>query len=188
MSPIPDHFNRTSRRVVQEALTMIHSVAASAVIYLPKEIRRSSEDERWKWFKNFLGALDGTYIKVNVLESDRPRYRTRRNEIATNVLGVVSQDMQFIYVLPGWEGSTADSIVLRDAMSRTNGFKAPQGYYYLCDAGYPNSEGFLTPYRGQRYHLNDWDIPPNTPEEFFNMKHSSARNIVERAFGLLKGR
>lgn len=24
-------------------------------------------------------------------------------------------------------------------------------------------------------------------EEFFNMKHSSARNVIERAFGLLKG-
>ena len=58
----------------------------------------------------------------------------------------------------------------------------------MCDAGYPNGEGFLTPYRGQRYHLNDWELPPETPEEFFNMKHSSCRNIIERAFGLLKGR
>ena len=33
-----------------------------------------------------------------------PRYRTRKNEIATNVLGVCSHDMQFIYLLPGWEG------------------------------------------------------------------------------------
>ena len=42
-----------------------------------------------------------------------PRYRTRINEIANNVLGVCSHDMQFIYLLlglqfiyllPGWEG------------------------------------------------------------------------------------
>ena len=62
------------------------------------------------------------------------------------------------------------------------------GYYYLCDAGYPNGEGFLTPYRGQRYHLSDWGTPSETPEEFLNMKHSSRRNVIERAFGLLKGR
>lgn len=64
------------------------------------------------------------------------------------------------------------------------------GYYYLCDAGYPNGEGFLAPYRGQRYHLNDWrqGSQPTTPEEFFNYKHSSARNVIERCFGLLKGR
>ncbi|KAL5553402.1 hypothetical protein UlMin_040803 [Ulmus minor] len=138
--------------------------------------------------ENCLGALDGTHIKINVLASDRPRYRTKKNEIATNVLGVVSQNMQFIYVLPRWEGSAADSRVLRDVISRLNGLKVPKECYYQCDTRYPNGEGFLTPYRGQRYHLNDWARPSNTPQEFFNLKHSSARNIVERAFGLLKGR
>lgn len=58
---------------------------------------------------------------------DKARYRTRKNEIATNVLGVCSQDMQFIYVLPGWEGSAADGRVLRDALRRTNGLKVPRG-------------------------------------------------------------
>lgn len=64
---------------------------------------------------------------MNVREKDKPRYRTRKNEIATNVLGVCSQDMKFIYVLPGWEGSAADSRVLRDAVSRPNGLQVPQG-------------------------------------------------------------
>ena len=146
---------------------------------------------------------------------DKPRYRNRKGEIATNVLAVCSQDMQFIYVLPGWEGSAADGRVLRNAISRRNGLRVPHGkrnglsskkiihflyilivlkllqnigYYYLVDAGYTNCEGFLAPYRAQRYHLNDWrdGHQPRTPEEFFNMKHSSARNVIERCFGLLK--
>ena len=64
------------------------------------------------------------------------------------------------------------------------------GYYYLCDAGYMNCEGFLAPYRGQRYHLSLFNQgnQPTTPQEFFNMKHSQARNVVERTFGLLKAR
>lgn len=33
-----------------------------------------------------------------MLESDKPRYHTRKNEIATNMLGVCSQDLQFIYI------------------------------------------------------------------------------------------
>ncbi|XP_078158164.1 uncharacterized protein LOC144553849 [Carex rostrata] len=63
-------------------------------------------------------------------------------------------------------------------------------YYYLCNAGYPNGEGFLTPYRGQRYHLSDWNDGrlPRTAWEFYNYKHSSARNAIEQYFGLLKGR
>ncbi|CAL5441922.1 unnamed protein product [Camellia sinensis] len=94
----------------------------------------------------------------------------------------------FIYVLPGWEGSASDSRVLRDAISRPNGLRVPTGSYYLVDAGYTNGEGFLAPYRGQRYHLSTWREggAPTNPEEFFNMKHSTARNIIERCFGLLK--
>lgn len=44
-----------------------------------------------------------------------------RIEKATNVLGVCSQDMQFIYVLADWEGSAADGRVLHKALRKTNG-------------------------------------------------------------------
>ncbi|XP_038887043.1 uncharacterized protein LOC120077212 [Benincasa hispida] len=70
------------------------------------------------------------------------------------------------------------------------GMRFRDRYYYLCDVGYPNAEGFLALYRGERYHLSDWrgaGNAPTTTREFFNMKHSSARNVIERAFGLLKG-
>ncbi|KAK8349574.1 hypothetical protein V6Z12_A06G151100 [Gossypium hirsutum] len=104
------------------------------------------------------------------------------------MLGVCTPDMQFVYVLPGWEGSVTDGRVLRDAISRRHGLKVPHGCYYLVDAGYTNCEGFLAPFRGQRYHLNEWrqGYQPSTLEEFFNMKHASARNVIERCFGLLK--
>lgn len=78
-------------------------------------------------WQNCLGALDRAYIQVTVPVEDWPRYRTRSNEIATTVLGVCSHDMQFIYVLAGWEGSAADYRVLRNAISRKNGLKVPKG-------------------------------------------------------------
>ncbi|KAA0049607.1 retrotransposon protein [Cucumis melo var. makuwa] len=134
------------------------------------------------------GALDGTHIKVNVSMSDRLRYRSRKGDITTNVLGVCSQNGEFIFVMPRWEGSVSDSRVLRDAVSRPIGLKVPKGYYYLCEASYPNAEGFLAPYRGQCYHLIEWrgGNPPKCSKELFNMRHSSFRNIIERAFGSLK--
>ena len=56
------------------------------------------------------------------------------------------------------------------------------------DAGYANGEGFLAPYRGYRYHRSEWrrGYTPSNKEELFNMRHSMARNVIERTFGLLK--
>ncbi|KAL0539423.1 hypothetical protein IC582_023635 [Cucumis melo] len=179
---ISRHFN-----MVLLAVIRLHE----ELLKKPQPVPNECTDQRWRCFENCLGALDGTYIKVNVPASDRARYRTRKGEVATNVLGVCDTKGDFVYVLAGWEGSVADSRILRDALSRPNRLKVPKGYYYLVDAGYPNAEGFLAPYRGQRYHLQEWRGPENAPstsKEFFNMKHSSARNVIERAFGVLKGR
>ncbi|PKI54106.1 hypothetical protein CRG98_025501 [Punica granatum] len=118
----------------------------------PQPIAANSEDRR---------ALDRTYIKIRVPGVDRPRYRTRKGDIATNVLGVCTPYMQFAYVLSGWEGSAADGRVLRDALFGEHGLRVffalllNIGCYYLVDAGYTNCEGFLAPFRGQKYHLNE---------------------------------
>nr|GEU34250.1 hypothetical protein [Tanacetum cinerariifolium] len=154
----------------------------------PQPITEDCESNRWGSFKGCLGALDGTSIRVTPPSHQKPRYRTRKSDIATNVLGVFCPNMQFIYVLPGWEGSAHDNRVLRDAISRDDGLKIPQGCYYLVDAGYRNAPGFLAPFRGERYHLNEFHgQQPQSAEEYFNMKHSKARKVIERCFYLLKG-
>ncbi|KAA0058874.1 retrotransposon protein [Cucumis melo var. makuwa] len=140
------------------------------LIKRPVPVTSNCNDQRWKCFENCLGALDGTYIKVNVPAGDRPTFRTRKGEIVTNVLGVCDTKGDFVYVLAGWEGSAADSRILRNAISRENGLQVP---------------------KGQWYHLQEWRGATNAPtnaKEYFNMKHSSARNVIERAFGVLKGR
>uniref|UniRef100_A0A803LQD3 25S rRNA (uridine-N(3))-methyltransferase BMT5-like domain-containing protein n=1 Tax=Chenopodium quinoa TaxID=63459 RepID=A0A803LQD3_CHEQI len=147
----------------------------------PTPITEDCEDSRWKCFQNCLGALDGTFIKVHVPNEDRGRYRTRKENLAMNVLSVCTPNMEFVFVLPGWEGSAHDGRVLRDAISRPNGLKVRQ------DAGYTNCDGFLAPYRGHRYHLKEWgDQVPVSAEEYFNMKHSKARNVIERTFEKLE--
>ncbi|KAL0385654.1 UNVERIFIED_CONTAM: hypothetical protein Sradi_2959700 [Sesamum radiatum] len=123
-----------------------------------------------------LGVLDGTYIHVKVPEAEKGRYWNRKGDISVNVLGVCDRDMKFIYVLTGWEGSAADSRVLRDAINRHNGLKVPTGNYYLCDNGYTNGDGFLTPYRGVRYHLKEWETNQSGPQnhqELYNMSNNS---------------
>ncbi|XP_073269110.1 uncharacterized protein [Primulina huaijiensis] len=99
--------------------------------------------------------------------------------------------MNFIYALTGWEGSAADARVLRDALSKDDSLRVPRGCYYLCDNGYANAEGFSTPYRRVRYHRDAWGNRACGPQDYkdlFNWRHSQARNVIERAFGLLKKR
>ncbi|KAL8532204.1 hypothetical protein ACS0TY_008704 [Phlomoides rotata] len=156
----------------------------------PEPVPEDSTDYRWKYFKGCLGALDGTYIQVRVPHTDIPRYRNRKGQVSVNVLAVCDRNMNYVYVLTGWEGSAADSRVLRDAVTRTSGLRVPHGSYYLCDGGYTNGNGFLSPYRGVRYHLKEWDDArqPQNFQEYFNLKHAKARNCIERSFGILKAR
>lgn len=157
----------------------------------PVHVDENCTNEMWKWFKGCLGALDGTYISVHVSNQQKTKYRTRKGTTAVNILGVCDRKMRFIYAFTGWEGSAADARVLRDAIHRQNGVKVPRGQYYICDNGYGNVEGFLTPYRKVRYHRDAWgngSIGPQNYKEFFNAKHCSSRNVIERAFGLLKRR
>ncbi|KAL4027669.1 hypothetical protein IC575_010844 [Cucumis melo] len=117
---------------------------------------------------NCLGALDGTYIKVNVPAGDRPTFRTRKGKIATNVLGVCDTKGDFVYVLAGWEGSAADSRILRDAISRENGLQVPKAVPFARVA---------------------WCCKcANKCKGVLQHEALLRRNVIERAFGVLKGR
>ena len=67
------------------------------------------------YFKDCIGALDGTHIEAHVSLSEQPRYRNRKGTLSQNVLAACNFDLSFVYVLPGWEGSAHDGRVLSDA-------------------------------------------------------------------------
>jgi hypothetical protein len=179
-------------------------------INTPLASRIADNSKFFPYFKDCLGALDGTHIAVHIPLQDHARYRNRKGFLSQNVLAVCDFDLNFVYVLPGWEGSAHDGRVLSDAQSY-QGFLTPLGKYWLGDAGYGNSEYVLTPYRGTRYHLNEqWLVSlryiihlippyiiyfstllinntrPENPKELFNLRHASLRNVVERIFGTAK--
>jgi hypothetical protein len=62
--------------------------------------------------------------------------------------------------------------------------------YYLVDSGYPNQTGYLAPFKGTTYHIPEFrhrrGRPPQGKHELFNFLHSFLRNVIERAFGVLK--
>ncbi|KAJ7958031.1 DDE_4 domain-containing protein [Quillaja saponaria] len=101
-------------------------------------------------------------------------------------------DMQFIFALAGWEGTTHDTRVFLYA-TRTPELNFPKplvGKYYLVDAGYPQLASYLRPYKGQRYLLFEF-LHVNRPsgyQEIYNHAHSSLRSVIERKFGVWKRR
>ncbi|KAL0352271.1 UNVERIFIED_CONTAM: hypothetical protein Scaly_1615800 [Sesamum calycinum] len=128
--------------------------------------------------------------KIHIGVGLRAVTETEREKSSTNVLRLCNIEGKFIYIFE-WEGRAADGRVLRDVVHRPTGIKVPTGNYYLCDNGYGNVGGFLTPYLGVRYHLKEWDRStrgPQSPQELFNLRHASARNMIEQTFGLLKTR
>ncbi|KAL8506499.1 hypothetical protein ACS0TY_017405 [Phlomoides rotata] len=178
-------YGQTVSRYVHIVLKAILSLHTPFLMQ-PTPVPNNSTYPRCKWFKGCLGALHGTYIDLHVSSCDKPHFRTRKGRISTNVLGICDRNMRFVYVLPGWKGSAADCRVLCDAILRPNGLKVPKGNYYLGDNGYANSEDFLVPYRGFRYHLKEWGPSSQRPvnhQEHFNIRHTRARNMC---FGILR--
>ena len=151
--------------------------------------RIRDDPKRWPAFVDCIGALDGSHFLLHCPEKDKSRFRNRHGDLSQNVLACVDFDMNFVYVLAGWEGFAHDGRVIRDAQQK--GFEVPEGRYYVADAGYNNCEYMLVPYRGVRYHLREITAVGRQPEnkqELFNMRHSSLRNVVERVFGVFKRR
>ncbi|XP_060672781.1 uncharacterized protein LOC125420021 [Ziziphus jujuba] len=157
----------------------------------------SSSDEEFQDFMMFLdkciGAIDGTHISAHVPAEKQVSYRGRKSIVTQNVLCACNFNMMFTFVYAGWEGTTNDSRVFVDAITTSeNKFPLPkEGEYYVVDSGFPCTMGFLPPFRGERYHLQEYHgrgRQPRGPKELFNYRHSSLRNVIERFFGVLKAR
>ncbi|KAI5011207.1 hypothetical protein ZWY2020_013344 [Hordeum vulgare] len=141
------------------------------------------------YFKDCIGAIDGTHVRASVTKDVEASFRGRKGFTTQNVMAAVDFDLCFTYVLAGWEGTAHDATVLADALACERGLQVPEGKFYLVDAGYGAKPGFLPPFRAVRYHLNEWgNNPVQNEKELFNLRHSSLRVTVERAFGSLKRR
>ncbi|XP_077217896.1 uncharacterized protein LOC143852399 [Tasmannia lanceolata] len=152
-------------------------------------IRRSGATVSKYFNKDCIGAIDGTHIPAKVSEDIQKRYICRKHFPSQNVLACCDFDLTFTYFLARWEESTLNSRVLASATSKPNGILVLPGKFYLADAGYPCLSHFIIPIRGISYHLNYIrGRRPKNPEELYNQRHSSARNVIERTFVVLKKR
>lgn len=118
----------------------------------PKHIQDSQK--LYPYFKYCRGSIDGSGFHSRVDEEASLRYRSRKGYISQNVLAACDFELLFTYILSGWEGSAADSRVFEYARRRD--LRLPANCYFLADAGFPLCDMMMTPYRGVRYHLQEW--------------------------------
>jgi DDE superfamily endonuclease len=121
----------------------------------------------YPFFKDALGAIDGTHINCSASAEMRQAARDRKGGVTQNCLAICGFDMIFYYIFSGWDGSAADSTMFYDA--RMTDLHIPADKYYLADAGFPICDALLIPKRGVRYHLAEWGWAQQRCRFFYSM-------------------
>ncbi|CAA0812986.1 Unknown protein [Striga hermonthica] len=204
------HAAETFRRSTETISNHVHIMITALRTLAPKYIRPPDFTRVPQWirknrylypyFKDCIGAINGTIIPAWIPEEDHGKYRCRKGHLSQNVMVACDFDCKFTYVLAGWEGSANDARIFGETLTDpTNTFPwPPEGKYYVVDSAYANVPGFLSPYRGDRYHLPEWIRSNQTPKNARELcsqnifttrkRHATVRNVVERSFGILKGK
>lgn len=133
-----------------------------------------------KQLHGVIGAIDGTQIPVLAAGvPNRELYRNRKGIIAINVQAICDAKMRFWDVVARWPGSVHDSRIFANCKicAMFEAKQLPDGWL-IGDSGYPSRQFLLTPISN----------PKSKPERDFNFTHAQQRNVIERAFGVLKKR
>lgn len=133
-------------------------------------------------FPNVVGAIDGSHIPIEPHVENPQAYFNRKKFHSVILQGVCKDDTQFTKINVGWPGRVHDAKVLRHSEIWERGdAKCQVGRFHLLgDGAYPLRRWLFAPYRDNgnltRAQVN------------YNKSLSSKRQVIERAFGLLKGR
>ncbi|EYU22349.1 hypothetical protein MIMGU_mgv1a024565mg, partial [Erythranthe guttata] len=80
-STIATTFVRSGETVSRQFHIVLQAVLKIGKLYLNhqrNELFHERDAERWKWFPNAVGALDGTFVGLTVSAVERSRYRNRK--------------------------------------------------------------------------------------------------------------
>ncbi|XP_051203383.1 protein ALP1-like [Lolium perenne] len=197
VTQVQNRFKRsreTINRKFAEVLYCVNQLAGDIIKPIDPQfpiVHERLRDSRFTpHFNGAIGAIDGTHIPVIVPAVDIVNHVGRLGYPTQNVMAVCDFDLRFTSIVAGWPGSVHDTRIFKDTLLKfeANFPHPPPGRYYLVDSGYPNQDGYLSPYTGTKYHLPEFRLagPPSGKQEIFNHAHSSLRNAIERAFGVLK--
>jgi hypothetical protein len=76
---------------------------------VPDEIQQNTKF--WPYFKDCIGAVDGTHIHAHIPIAEQAAWRNRKGFISQNVFAACSFDLRFTFIHAGWQGSAHDALV-----------------------------------------------------------------------------
>lgn len=130
-----------------------------------------------------IGALDCTHVAILKPAQEEHNYINRKGFHSLNVQIICDANLKIMNINANYPGSTHDAFIWRQSRVKeylnslyVNGHRR---FWLLGDSGYPLEPYLMTPF-------NTPD--ENSPEYRFNLRHMSARNVVERCIGVLKSR
>jgi hypothetical protein len=96
-------------------------------------VKIKNDQRYWPFFKNAIGAIDGTHVSCVVSASDQTRFIGIKWHPTQNIMAVCDWNMCFTFVLAGWEGTAHDAHVFEQALTKTkfNFPHPPLGIYVL---------------------------------------------------------
>ncbi|CAC5359021.1 HARBI1 [Mytilus coruscus] len=183
VSPMIETPTRRSMSISTSTQSMLcNQLLHKQYIQFPRDADLTAVKEgfyRIATFPKVIGAIDGTLIPIQGLSGDdEPNFVCRKGYHAINVQAVVDHKLRFTNVVVRWPGSTHDAFILQQSALYRHMDTNLNAGWLLGDSGYPLKVWLITPLAN----------PSNPQEQRFNNSHCKTRNIVERAFGVLKQR
>ncbi|BAF28583.2 Os11g0599400, partial [Oryza sativa Japonica Group] len=131
-SQVESHFTRslwTVHTKFHEVLKCLRKLAKDNITprdpTFSMEHGRLREDRFWPYFKDAIGAIDGSHISVVVLLDETISHTCHHGYTSQNVLAIYNFDMRFIFAVAGWPGSAHDSRILSHALANFPSFPMP---------------------------------------------------------------
>ncbi|XP_012528095.1 putative nuclease HARBI1 [Monomorium pharaonis] len=191
----PDSFRSICERfnIGRSTALYITRRVVKALVELTPIIIKWLSDERvnevWAGFENtsgfpkVIGAIDGTHINIPAPRKDPECYINRKGHHSIQLQAICDHKCQFTHCYVGHVGSVHDQRVFRQSEVQSylgNATKFPQDSHLIDDSAYKLHQNMMIPYRDNG-HLTH-------RQKNYNFCHASTRIVIERAFGLLKGR
>ncbi|CAI9278847.1 unnamed protein product [Lactuca saligna] len=127
-----------------------------------------------------IGAIDRTHVKASVPQRDQIKYIGRKNCVTQNIMAACDFNMCFTFAWARWEGIAHDTRIFNEARRRCEvKFPLPaDGKYYLVDVGYPNTKGYLAPYKGPDDGVEPHDEVSSIQRRSDDMYMSAVRDMI----------